>query len=308
MNLQQLEYIIALDVYKGFVLAAEKCFVTQSTLSIMVKKLEEELGVVLFDRTKQPVTATEIGSKVIRQAKIILHEVKKLDSLIVEETQHLYGNYSLGIIPTLAPYLLPLFIESFLKKHPEITLQVFEMTTDIIIQKLINRELDAGILAIPVLHPDIVEHPVFKEEFVVYAPDNKRYEQKKFILANEIDTDNLWLLEEGHCLRQQVINLCELKEKEKKNHPLNFSAGSIETLKRLVEVNKGITILPYLGIDFLSDKEMQHIYFFEQPAPEREIGIVTHKYFVKNIFLKALKDEIIHVLPPSCKKNELPLL
>jgi LysR family hydrogen peroxide-inducible transcriptional activator len=304
MNLQQLEYIVALDDCKGFVLAAEKCFVTQSTLSIMIKKLEEELGVVLFDRTKQPVQTTELGQKIVQQAKIILYEANKLHTLVDEETQSLSGTHTLGIIPTLAPYLLPLFIDSFLEKNPGITLQVFELTTDNIVKKLISRELDIGILAIPINHEELSEYSLFKEEFVVYAPDMNHFTQKKFLLPTDIDSNKLWLLEEGHCLRNQVINLCELKEKERKNNPLDFSAGSIETLKRMVEAHKGITILPSLCVDFLTERELHQIYYFHDPAPAREIGLITHKYFAKTTLLKALEEEILSKIPPSVQKTQ----
>lgn len=299
MNLQQLQYILAIHEAGSFSEAAEACFVTQSTLSIMVKKLEEELKIQIFDRSHQPIQPTDLGLKIITQASLILREANNLRMLVDEETGGMTGSHSMAIIPTLAPYLLPLFIDNFLKKYPGITLQVFEWTTEVIIQKLRNRELDIGILAVPISHHDLKEFPLFREEFVVYAPGTHPYKEKKYILPADIDPNKLWLLEEGHCLRNQVINLCELKDKERKNHPLDFSAGSIETLKRLVASNHGITILPYLAIDFLSEKEVGNLYFFEQPAPEREIGLITHQYFSKHTLLEALKQEILCHLPPS---------
>lgn len=269
----------------------------------MVKKLEEELKVQLFDRSHQPIRPTDTGMKIIKQAGIILREVNNLRLMVEEETDGISGNHSIAIIPTLAPYLLPLFIDNFLKKYPGITLQVFELTTEVIIQKLKSRELDMGILAVPNDQTELKEYPIFREEFVVYAPGTHPYPAKKFILPADIDPNKLWLLEEGHCLRNQVINLCELKDKERKNHPLDFSAGSIETLKRLVESNQGITILPYLAIDFLSEKEVGNLYYFEQPAPEREIGLITHRYFSKHTLLEALKQEILNNLPASVSGN-----
>ena len=302
MNIHQLEYIVALDTHKSFLVAAEKCFVTQSTLSIMVKKLEEELGVTIFDRTKQPIETTETGEKIILQSRIILHEIDKLGTLIREETDGCSGSHRIGIIPTLAPYLLPLFIDAFLEKNPGMVLHVFEMTTDVIIQKLKQREIDIAILAIPLKEEDLIEYPLFSEEFVVYAPDINMYSHKKFLLPADIDVNKLWLLEEGHCLRNQVINLCALKERERQHHPLDFSAGSIETLKRMVEAKKGITILPKLAIEVLSEKELDSIFYFQDPAPSREVGLITHKYFAKSKFLKALKEEILDKIPPSIQK------
>lgn len=303
MNIQQFFYISAIEECGSFVEAAQKCFVTQSTLSIMVKKLEEELGFEIFDRTTQPLTTTDLGRKIIRQSRIILQEIDELKMLVAEEKDGMSGHHSIAIIPTLAPYLLPLFIDDFLKKHPGLTLSIHELTTEIIVQKLESRELDIGILAIPNHIPSLNELSLFKEEFVVYAPDKNHYKQKKYLIPSDIDPNKLWLLDEGHCLRNQVINLCELKEKERKNHPLDFSAGSIETLKRMVEINQGVTILPFLALDFLTEKESSHIYYFEKPAPVREIGLVTHKHFSKSKLLYALKDEILHKIPGSLQKD-----
>ncbi len=297
MNLQQLEYIIALDKYRHFVTAAENTFVTQATLSMMVKKLEEELGVVLFDRSKHPIIPTEAGKMVIDQAKVILRESQRLKEQILESKEIISGELRLGIIPTLAPYILPLFLNNFLKKYPDVRLQVSEITTDSIINKLEDSELDAGLLAIPVNRRNLYEQSLFYEEFVVYASTGEKFKNKKYVLAKDIDVNRLWLLEEGHCLRSQVINLCELKELEKNTHHLNFTTGSIETLKKIVEANQGITILPKLAMKDLSKSQLKNVHLFKDPAPGREIGIVTHRLHIKSKLISLLKKEILSNLP-----------
>ncbi len=298
MNLQQLEYIIAVDTYRHFVTAAERTFVTQATLSMMIKKLEDELGVKIFDRSKQPVVPTDIGVKVIAQAKEVIHATKRLRDIIQEESTTPSGELKVGIIPTLAPSLLPLFLNDFLKKYPEVKLKISELTTDTIIQKLENQELDAGILATPLGNKSLHEVPLFYEQFVVYASSGERVARKKMVVASDIDIDRLWLLEEGHCLRNQVLNLCELKELDKQeNEQLDFEAGSVETLKRMVETNHGITILPELTLRYMNEEQMSNVRFFKSPIPAREISVVTYRHFVKRRLIDALAQEILRHIP-----------
>ncbi|MBA3899857.1 MAG: LysR family transcriptional regulator [Bacteroidetes bacterium] len=301
MNLQQLEYIVAVDKHRHFVTAAEKCFVTQATLSMMIKKLEENLGVKIFDRSRQPVIPTEIGQKIISQAKVILSETNRLQEIISMEQSQVSGELRIGIIPTLAPYLLPLFINSFLQKYPLVKLKISELATNDIVRKLEKNELDAALLAIPLNQSGLKEYSLFYEEFVVFSPSNKKSGRKKYILASDIDVNQLWLLEEGHCLRSQAINLCELKDREKKAHQLDFAAGSIETLKKIVEVNQGITILPMLALQDMTNKQKENIQYFKKPSPVRQIGLVTYRYYVKEKLINALKNEILAHIPDEMK-------
>jgi LysR family hydrogen peroxide-inducible transcriptional activator len=304
MNLQQLEYIVAVDIHRHFVTAAQKCFVTQATLSMMIKKLEEELGIKIFDRSKQPVVPTEIGQKVIAQAKIALRETHRIPALIDSEFGELGGEIKIGVIPTLSPYLLPLFLNSFLKKYQKVKLEISELTTDEITKKLPRHDLDVGILAIPLKDKELSEQSLFYEEFVVYASPDESLMQKKYVLATDIDVNRLWLLEEGHCLRAQTVNLCELKSRERKMHQLNFATGSLETLKKIVENNQGITILPQLALRDMSDGQMENIRYFRSPAPVREIGLVTYRHFVKEGLINALKEEILICIPDSMKSRK----
>lgn len=301
MNIQQLEYVIALDSHRHFVKAAEKCFVTQATLSMMIKKLEDELDVKIFDRSRQPVVPTEIGKKIIAQAKIILNESNRLKEMVADEQAELKGELRIGVIPTLAPYLLPLFMNSFLKKYPSVKLKISEFTTDQIIHKLEQHDLDAGLLSTPLNQPSLKEQPLFYEQFVVYASSDDKILKKKFVLAKDIDVNRLCLLEEGHCLRSQVFNLCELRNKEQEFRQLDFETGSIETLKRIVEVNEGITILPMLALKSMTVKQKQNIRYFKAPVPVREVGLVTYRYFVKEKLIQSLKEEILNHIPPEMR-------
>jgi LysR family hydrogen peroxide-inducible transcriptional activator len=300
MNTQQLEYIISVDNCRHFVKASEKCFVTQATLSMMIKKLEEELNVKIFDRSRQPVVPTEIGNKIIAQAKIILQESNRLKEIVQEEQGELKGELRIGIIPTLAPYLLPLFMNSFMKKYPLVRLKISELTTVDIIDKLEHHDLDAGLLSTPLNQASLTEQPLFYEEFVVYATAKEKLLKKKYLLAKDIDVNRLCLLEEGHCLRSQVFNFCELKDDQELNQ-LDFATGSIETLKKIVDANEGITILPFLALKDMTRKQINNVRHFKSPAPVREIGLVTYRYFVKEKLIKSLKEEILNNIPVEMK-------
>ncbi len=297
MNLQQLEYIVAVDTLKHFSAAAAKCNVTQPTLSMMIQKLEEELDVKIFDRSKQPVQTTEIGQTVIDQARMILGEAGNLKKLVAQQKGTISGELRIGIIPTLAPYLLPLFLNQFLKKYPLLKLKISELTTDQIIERLNAQHLDAGILATPLKNPTLQELPLFYEQFVVYASQAEKMMKKKYLLAADIDVNRLWLLEEGHCLRSQVVNLCELKRKEAILQNLDYEAGSIETLRKMVDLNNGITILPELALRDLTKAQLKNIRYFKSPEPVREVSIVTYRYFVKYHLIEVLKREIVANVP-----------
>jgi LysR family transcriptional regulator, hydrogen peroxide-inducible genes activator len=298
MNLHQLEYIVAVDLHRHFVRAAESCFVTQATLSMMIRKLEEELGARIFDRSKQPVVPTDIGKAIIEQARIIIRETKRMEELVQAEKGLINGHIRLGIIPTLAPYLLPLFLPAFANAYPQVHLHVVELNTDTIIRQLEDQVLDAALLATPLKQASLNEIPLFYEQFLVYAAPNNTLMKKKYILASDIDIHKLWLLEEGHCLRNQVLDLCALKKKESESFQLDYEAGSIETLKKLVRINEGITIIPELALLDVSENEMEQIRFFKPPVPVREISMVTYRHFIKERLVAAIKDTILKALPP----------
>ena len=299
MNFSQLEYIIAVDNYRQFFVAAEKCFVTQATLSMMIKKLEDELGVRIFDRSRQPVKPTKEGEQVILRARQIIAEANSLKAYAKDLKGEISGEFHLGVIPTLAPYLLPLFLKSFTEKFPALKIFIKELVTDEIILRLKTGELDAGLLATPLNEDLIAEHPLFYEEFFAYASRNEKLSRKKYLLPKEIYLDHLWLLEEGHCLRTQVFNLCELKNKDTQSKGLHYQAGSIETLINLVDRNDGITIVPYLATLMLKPGQKKNLREFARPKPVREISLVTSKNFPRKMLLEHLREHILAVVPQA---------
>lgn len=303
MTFTQLEYIIAIDTWRHFATAASKCFVTQPTLSMQVQKLEGELGVKLFDRSKQPVIATDAGAAIIDQARKIIGEKNVINEIIQQKKGVLTGELRIGIIPTLAPYLLPLFVQSFNKKYPGVKLIVKEMMTEFIISQLREGRIDMGILVTPLQEKGIKEHVLFYEELLVYVSKKNAAYKKQYVLAQDIDPNKLWLMEEGHCFRSQIVNLCELRKASETGSHFDYEAGSIETLRRMVELNDGITILPELTTLDLTSKQLQLIRQFKKPAPMREVSVVVHRDFVKKRLVEALKEEIIAAVPEKIKRN-----
>jgi LysR family hydrogen peroxide-inducible transcriptional activator len=304
MVLQQLEYIVAVDTHRHFLRAAESCYVTQATLSMMIKKLEEELDTIIFDRSKQPVVPTDVGEKIIAQARRVLGETAKMKELVSQERGQLSGEFRLGIIPTIAPYLLPLIVKEFTTAYPKINLYINEFTTDTIIEKLKTGQIDAGILATPLTEKTIKEQPLYYEKFFLYVnPEEKGYD-KQFVLPKNIDVDRLWLLEEGHCMRSQIQNLCELKKQSAVHDKLHYEAGSIETLMNLVDKDYGITIIPELKTLTMSEAQKQQLRYFKPPTPVREISIVTHYQYVKERMVRALHQTITGIMPPEMLSNK----
>lgn len=301
MTLVQLEYLVSLDYHRHFAIAAEHCFVTQPTLSMQVQKLEDELGIKLFDRSKQPVVPTEIGESVIKQARILLRESQKLKELVDEHKGNLAGELRLGIIPTLAPYLLPMFLDNFLKKFPNVKLKVAELTTDTLLNKLKNDTIDVGIVVTPLQEDGILERPLFYEEFVAYVSESEEAYQKEYLLSEDIDLNRLWLLEEGHCIRGQILNICELRKQTAGSRHFEYEAGSVETLKKMVERYGGVTILPELAVQALLEAQKHQIRNFKSPVPVREVSLVTHRHFVKKMLIDAMEIEILQVIPDRMK-------
>lgn len=295
MTLTQLEYVVAVDTHRHFVLAAEQCFVTQPTLSMQLQKLEEELGVKIFDRTKQPVIPTEIGAGIIAQARVVLREANMIRQLINDRQNITTGEIRIGIIPTLAPYLLPALFKHMREKYPQLNLVVKETITEEIIQELKNNRLDCGLVVTPLKDASIKEEVLFYEELFVYVSRKNALFNKKYVLATEIDPDELWLLEEGHCFRSQVLNLCELR----RSGGLHFTyqTGNIETLKRMVDKSHGITILPELAVMEFSKSQLKLVKQLKDPRPAREVSLVTHRDHIKTRLIRILKEEILHIIP-----------
>lgn len=308
MTLVQLEYIVALDSLKHFAKAAVHCNITQPSLSMQVQKLEDELGVQIFVRTN-PVSTTETGQIVIEQAKKILAEAYMMHQLIQQAKNIIAGTLKIGIIPTLAPYLLPQFLQAFIKKYPQVRLSVHELTTENIVRQLKNGSLDAGIMATPLAVAELKEIFLFNEEFVAYISRREKLFNKKYLLPGDIDVHSMWLLEEGHCLRNQVMNLCALQRDASIEKHFDYAAGSIETLKRFVDKNGGITLLPELATYDMSAAKKNMLRYFKSPAPVREISLVTLKTFTKTRLIDILKQTILQNLPlPMEQKKKVAVL
>ncbi len=304
MTLVQLEYILAVDTWRHFATAAANCHVTQPTLSMQIQKLEEELEVKIFDRSKQPVVPTEMGTDILVQARVIMARRDELLESIQAKKGKLAGELRIGIIPTLAPYLLPLFIQPFSHKYPGVRLVVQEMMTELIISRLREGKIDAGILVTPLQEGGIREYVLFYEELMAYVSRKNAVYAKTYVLPQDIDPNKLWLLEEGHCFRSQIANLCELRKISRETSQFDYEAGSIETLRRMVELNDGITIIPELATFDLPPRQMQLIRHFRNPAPMREVSLVVHRNFVKKKLVDVLRQEILNTVPEKIMSNK----
>lgn len=304
MTLVQLEYIVAVDTYRSFVAAAEKCYVTQPTLSMQIQKLEESLGVKIFDRSRQPIVPTEIGMKIIEQARVVLMESKKIQEILLEKKGELEGELRIGVIPTVAPYLLPDVITAFLNKYSKVKLQIWEYTTERIVQELKQGILDCGILSTPLGDNNIMETPLFYEPFVAYVSDQSALYQKKVLSTDDIAQEKLWLLNEGHCMRGQVLNICNFKHNYGLDGTFDYNTGSVETLKRMVDINSGVTILPEMSIMNYDEDQLAHVRYFKAPEPVREISLVTTQNYVKKQAVNTLKNEILAIVPEKFKSKK----
>ena len=308
MTLTQLSYIVAVDKYRHFATAAEKSYVTQPTLSMQIHKLEDELGVTIFDRSKSPVIPTEVGEKIIEQAKTILKESKQLSDIANFKEDELRGTFKVGIIPTIAPYLVPLFLRSFVKNHPEIDLIFEELLTSELIEKLGNDQIDAGIMATPVEQSFIYTEDLYVEPFVGYLSAGYTLLDKKLLTVDDLDRTNIWLLNEGHCFRDQAVKLCKESNK-KKQAAIEFKSGNLETLKRLVEQNFGMTLLPWTAVqEFDSNCANAVIKEFEDPIPSRKVRLVFGRKHLKQTIIAAFKKSICDNIPDVLKSEEKKVL
>jgi LysR family hydrogen peroxide-inducible transcriptional activator len=307
MTITQLEYILAVEKFRHFGKAAKACSVTQPTLSMQLQKAEEELGVVLFDRSKNPIITTDEGTKIIDQARLVIREYKKIFSIIDASKDEVRGDFRLGVIPTLAPYVIPLFAGAFVKKYPLVNLTIEEFKTEEIIELLNKDELDSGLLATPLVGESFIERVLFHEPFSVFASKNHSLLKKSKIKDKDLDSTDVWLLNEGHCFRQQVLNLCKLSKNIGLHDNLKFESGNLETLKNMVLHSQGYTLLPELAVLNLSSEDKLHVRQFQNPIPTREVSLVHNRIFLKEKIITALEESIIENLPESLlslkKKN-----
>lgn len=296
-TLTQLEYIVAVHKHKHFARAAEECHVSQPSLSAQIQKIEEELNFIIFDRSKKPVLTTDQGAKLLEQAKVILREYRKIFS-ITSGAGELTGDFHLGVIPTLSAYIVPLFVEAFSKKYPLVKLKISEYKTEDIVQHLYNDELDGGLLVTPLKNDKIIERSLFFEPFYVFVSNEHPLSQRKYIKDDDLDGSSVWLLNEGHCLREQVIKICSLKNQNSVLKNIIFESGNLETLKNLIRQGHGYTLLPYLATSNLSDEEKnKNLIRFSKPIPTREVSLVHSRSFLKEKIIDALVEDILATLP-----------
>lgn len=300
MTLQQLEYIVALDTHRHFSKAAEACFVTQPTLTMQLKKLEEEIGVMLFDRKKHPLAPTPAGEQIVAKARQIIREVNDLKNLLSNEIERFEGTYRLGVIPTIAPYLVPKLLSGFSEKYPDTHLVVEEMKTSRIIEALRRDELDLGILVTPLNEPLLREEVLYYEPFLVYSSLDNKMASKKDLTTKDLPDEGLFLLNEGHCFREQMLNLCDRRSGASSN--FSYESGSLETLMRMVKEMKGYTLVPELAVKHELDSP--HVSRFKSPEPVREVSLVTHNTFAKEGLLDALRKEVLAFIPNRFEQND----
>ncbi len=299
MNIQQLEYLIAVDKYKHFGKAAQACFITQPTLSAMIQKFEDELDVKIFDRTTHPIRTTDVGVQIIDHAKTIVDSINELRNKANLLNNILGGKINLGIIPTVSTYILPGEIFDFLQKNPKIEMNVKEMTTENIIKALKSGELDAGIIATPYdSASEFYQDFLFNEELMLYSSDENT-KKDTYVIPEEIDEEKVWLLEEGNCLRTQFENICHLKENTLKPKNLDFLASNINTLVQMVDKVGGISILPELATQQLSEEQKEKVFRFRKPYPYREISII----YYKPTFKQKIIDELVNTVKTSVEKR-----
>lgn len=297
ITLTQLEYIVAVDTYRHFGKAAEACFITQPTLSMQIKKLEEDLEVIIFDRSKQPLIPTDVGARIIEQARIVIKQADEINNIVKDHKNQVSGMLRIGIIPTLAPYLLPLFVGNYKKKYPNIFIKVVEATTENIV-KLLNKDLiDVGILVTPLKEEKIIEKPVFYEEMLIYAQSGHPLHSKKEITIQDIATPEIWLLSDGHCFRDQVINLCSFMGTTDSQLPFHFEAGSLETLMNIIDREGGITLIPELAKATMSQKRAYNVKHFTDIKPLREVSLVYSRHFAKHKLINLLWKEMKSSIP-----------
>lgn len=298
MTITQLQYVLAVAEYKNFTLAAEKCFVTQPTLSMQIQKIEEELDVQIFDRSKKPIQLTDIGQKIVTQAKNIVNEADRIHDIVDQQKGFVGGEFRIGIIPTVMPTLLPMFLNLFIKKYPKIKLIIEEFNTEEIVNKLHHGHLDAAIAATPLNDPKIKEIVLFYEPFVAYIPEAFKIAHKNEIEIEDLDLNTILLLQDGHCFRDGIINLCKnqnLHSKETSN-TFQIESGSFETLIKLSNEGLGTTLLPYLHTLEIKPQEQKNLFHFKNPKPAREVSLIYPKNELKIHIINALRDVISGVV------------
>ena len=307
MTITQLNYLLAVAEYKNFTIAANKSFVTQPTLSMQIQKLEDELEVTIFNRKKKPIELTPIGEKIIEQAKTIVNESNRIVDIVEQQKGFIGGEFKIGIIPTITPTLLPFFLKSFLKKYPKVKLIIEELTTSEIIKKLVDGHIDAAIAATPLENEAIKEKPLYYEPFVGFVSSNHRLYNNEYITEEDLDLTDILLLEDGHCFKNSVINLCKATNGISNSH-FNLESGSISTLIKLSKEGLGMTLIPYLHTLDLAEDDKKYLKQFNETVPAREVSIIYHKSQLKMQLIEALKDTIDGIIRGAISFHDVKII
>ncbi|WP_432670079.1 LysR substrate-binding domain-containing protein [Flavobacterium sp. SM2513] len=295
MTITQLQYVLAVAEHRNFTLAAEKCFVTQPTLSMQIQKIEEELKIQIFDRSKKPIQMTEIGEKIVAQAKNIVIEADRIKDIVEHQKGFIGGEFRLGIIPTVMPTLLPMFLSNFINKYPKVKLIIEELNTDEIITRLKNGHLDAAIASTPLQEEKLKEIVLYYEPFVAYIPENHKIADKKEIEISDLNLEEILLLQDGHCFRDGILNLCK-NSSAGLGTSFQLESGSFETLVKLANEGLGTTLLPFLHTLDLNEKDKKHLHHFVEPKPAREVSLIFPKTELKIHIIDALRTTISGVV------------
>tara|TARA_R110001583_G_scaffold4351_4_gene25256 strand:+ start:17111 stop:18058 length:948 start_codon:yes stop_codon:yes gene_type:complete len=306
MTITQLKYVLAVAEHQNFTVASEHCFVTQPTLSMQIQKLEEELNTQIFNRKKKPIQLTEIGYKIIEQAKIIVDESNRISDIVDQQKGFIGGDFKLGIIPTIMPTLLPLFLKAFIKKYPKVNLKIEELTTEEIIKKLSDGHIDVGIAATPLETEFIKERVLFYEPFVGFVPTEHRLFNSNTIKVEDLNIEDILLLEDGHCFKESIINLCSTFGS--KNQHFQLHSGSFDTLIKLSKEGLGMTLLPYLQTLDLNERDNKYLREFKEPVPAREVSIIYHKSQLKIQLIEALKNVIDGIIRGVIAFNDVKII
>ncbi len=295
MTITQLHYVLAVAEHKNFTKAAQKVFVTQPTLSMQIQKLEEELDITIFDRTKKPIQLTEVGQKIVQQARNIVNESDRIKDIVDQQKGFIGGIFRLGVIPTIMPTLLPMFIGNFMKKFPKVKLKIEELHTEAILEKLKEGHLDAAIAATPLQIDGIKENVLYYEPFVPYIPKEIDMHTNEKIDIDSLDINKILLLEDGHCFKDGIINLCKAN-REYDGDQLQLESGSFETLIKLANEGLGMTLLPYLHTLELKESEKKNLKMFNDPVPAREVSLIYNRSELKMQIIEALRSTIASVV------------
>jgi len=307
MTISQLEYVLAVAKHQNFTEAAKHSFVTQPTLSMQIQKLEDELAIKIFNRKKKPIALTEIGEKIVAQAKIIVGESKRMNDIVDQQKGYIGGEFKLGIIPTIIPTLLPMFLKVFIKKYPKVNLIINELTTEEIIKQLTNGNIDVGIAATPLENEAIKERVLYYEPFVGFIPENHRLFSHKKLTVNDLDIQEILLLEDGHCFKDNILNLCNPLQHISPKH-FELESGNFGTLIKLAKEGLGMTLLPHLDSLDLADKDKLFLREFEDPIPAREVSLIYHKSQLKIQMIDALKSSIDSVVRGAISFSDVNII